>query len=428
MSGNVILGSGIAGLSAAWEARKAGIETTIYEARGSAGGLLDNLKIDGFTFDRAVHLSFAWETEVRERFDKAGYHTHSPDALCRDNGLWLKHPTQNNMFPLSPQEKVELITGLVNAPDTPVTNYRDWLVHQYGEPIASRWPMVYTEKYWALAAEELGTDWIGSRLRRADLGEVLYGAMTPETPTHFYAKEMRYPEQGGYKSFIQSMIDGANIFYDHKVTGISHADRQVQFANGETVTYESLISTLPLPRLIEMMSDAPASVRENAATLFATEIDLISIGFNRPNVSPALWFYIYDREIWASRAYSPDWKSPANVPEGHSALQFEIYSSPKSPQTHSVEEMKENTIAALEQMGLASQDDILFVHHKHIPYGNVVFDLGMEERRDHVLNWLRDQGVHSCGRFGEWDYLWSNQSMMSGLNAARRAFHLAQDA
>ena len=428
MSKNVILGSGIAGLAAAWEAKKSGIDTTIYEARPSAGGLLDNLKIDGFTFDNAVHLSFAWEQEVRERFDRVPYHTHSPDALCRDNGVWLKHPVQNNLYPLSPEEKVELITGLVNAPSDEVRNYRDWLVHQYGEPIAARWPLVYTEKYWTLPAEALGIDWIGQRLRRADLGEVLYGAMTSDTPTHFYAKEMRYPEKGGYRGFIGSMIEGADIVYDHRVTEIRTTDKQIGFANGKVVDYEAAISTLPLPRLIEMMTDAPDDVRQDASTLFATEIDLISIGFNRPKVSPALWFYIYDRDIWASRAYSPDWKSKSNVPDGCSALQFEIYSSPKAPQTKSVEELKANTVAALEHMGLATQEDILFVHHKHIPYANVVFDQGMEQRRDRVLKWVREMGIQSCGRFGEWDYLWSNQSMMSGLKAARQAFGLPCEA
>jgi protoporphyrinogen oxidase len=61
------------------------------------------------------------------------------------------------------------------------------------------------------------------------------------------------------------------------------------------------------------------------------------------------------------------------------------------------------------------------VHHHHLPYGNVVFDLGMEARRDRVRAWLESQGIQVAGRFGEWDYLWSNQSLMSGLRAAERA-------
>ena len=62
------------------------------------------------------------------------------------------------------------------------------------------------------------------------------------------------------------------------------------------------------------------------------------------------------------------------------------------------------------------------MHHKKLSWGNVVFDLGMEERRDLVLNWLKRVGIVSAGRFGKWDYLWSNQAFMSGLEAANN-FH-----
>ena len=73
-------------------------------------------------------------------------------------------------------------------------------------------------------------------------------------------------------------------------------------------------------------------------------------------------------------------------------------------------------------MGLAAADDILFIDHRRLPYGNVVFDLGMEARRNRVRAWVESQKVEVAGRFGEWDYLWSNQSMLSGMRAAERAF------
>jgi protoporphyrinogen oxidase len=419
---NVVLGAGVAGLSAAYTARQAGRRAVVFEARSRPGGLLDNFTVEGFRFDTAVHLSFATEAEVREVFDRTPYYTHAPEALCWDAGRWLKHPVQNNLYPLTVDEKVELIAGLAHAQDGAVANYRDWLVQQYGQPIAGRWPLLYTEKYWTVPAERLGTDWVGQRMRRADIGEVLRGALTADTPNQYYAKEMRYPKQGGYKAFIEPLIEGAEIVYDHRVVAVDPVARTVRFQNGASVSYSSIVSTLPLPRLVEMIDVAPDEVRRAADTLFATQVDLISVAFNRPSVSPALWFYIYDRDIAAARAYAPDWKSPDNVPDGCSSLQFEIYSSRESSQRLTPDELKADTVRALLKMGIASEQDILFVHHHHVPYANVVFDLGMEARRDLVLAWLRAQGVHSAGRFGEWAYLWSNQSFMSGRQAAQLAF------
>ena len=139
MIDTVVLGAGIAGLGAAYGARRAGRKAVVFEARESAGGLLDNFTVDGFLFDTGVHLSFATEPEVREIFDRTPYVEHNAESLNWDRGSWLRHPTQNNMHALPDDQKVALIAGLVEAPDGPVANYRDWLICQYGTPIAERW-------------------------------------------------------------------------------------------------------------------------------------------------------------------------------------------------------------------------------------------------------------------------------------------------
>jgi protoporphyrinogen oxidase len=421
-STNAILGAGIAGLAAAKAARDMGKAATIYESRNRPGGLLDNFTIDGFRFDTAVHLSFATEAEVREVFDRTPFITHKPEATNWDQGYWLKHPAQTNMFPLPWEDKVELIAGLAESTGGEIHHYRDWLVQQYGLPIAERWPLVYTEKYWTLPAEKLGTDWVGQRMRRADLREVLQGALTAETPNHYYVKEMRYPERGGYRAFIAPLIETADIKLDHRLTKIDPAARRLEFAQGEIVTYDRLVSTLPLPLLIDCIDNVPDDIRRNAATLFATRLDLVSVGFKRDDVPPALWFYIYDRDIAAARAYSPSWKSADNAPAGCSSLQFEIYSSSQAPQNQTSEQLKQGVVEALGTMGLASPEDILVLDHRTVPFANVVFDLGMEERRDSVIQWLNSNQIHCAGRFGEWAYLWSNQAMMSGLKAGAAAF------
>jgi protoporphyrinogen oxidase len=416
----LILGGGIAGLSAAWTARELGLSALVLEARESAGGLLDSFSVEGFRFDNGVHLSFATEPEVRAIFDRTPYREHEAVSFCWDSGFWLRHPVQNNLYPLPVEERIALIDGLVRQQEGEIRTYRDWLVQQYGGPIAARWPLTYTEKYWTVPAEELGIDWIGQRMRRADLSEVLRGAMAERAPNTYYISRMRYPERGGYRAFIKPLIEAAAIRTAARVVSIDPARREVTLAGKETISYRSLVSTLPLPNLVAMMRDVPAAVRADAETLFATRVDLISVALRRSEVSPSLWFYIYDQDILAARVYSPSWKSADNVPLGCSSLQWEIYSSSRRPLTVSVAEMTENCIAAMERMGLAARSDVIFTHHKHLPFGNVVFDIGMEERRDRVRAWVETQGIGLAGRFGEWAYLWSNQSFMSGRTAVER--------
>jgi len=412
----VILGAGIAGLGAALRARELNRQAVVFEARARAGGLLDNFTVDGFRFDHAVHLSFANEPEVRAIFDRTPYLTHPADSYCWDDGYWLKHPVQNNLYPLPPQQRVDLIKSFLARPERLAgDDYASWLRHQYGDAIAERYPLRYTQKYWAVPAERLSTTWIGNRMRRAELDEILFGSLTGDTPNTYYTKEMRYPRAGGYKAFIQPLLDATDIRLGHAATHIDTAARTVTFANGTTVRYGTLVSTLPLPLLVELAQDVPEDIRQAGAALRATSIDLISVGFDKPLVKD-LWFYIYDEDIAASRAYSPSVKSPENAPPGCSSLQFEVYSY-GTGSAHDPVALKDNTVAALGKMGIATADDIVVLDHRRLPYGNVIFEHGMEGRRDRVRAWATEAGIATCGRFGEWDYLWSNQSLLSGYRA-----------
>lgn len=421
-----ILGAGIAGLSTACHLQDNKLDFRLFEASNTAGGLLASFKVDDFVFDNAVHLSFASEPEVRAEFDKTDYITHEPESLNWDDGLWIRHPVQNNMFPLPAEERVRLIKGLVDQPSGLASNYKDWLVHQYGDPIAERWPLRYTRKYWRVGAEELGVNWVGQRMRKADLEEVLRGALSRDKQNTYYVKEMRYPKEGGYYSFVKPMVERCAVELDHRATRVSLKARTVSFSNGTSMKFERLVNTIPLPVLVGMIDEAPDNIKNDAKDLCATQIDLISIGFNKPDVSPSLWFYIYDEEIQAARAYSPSWKSPQNAPEGNSSLQFEIYSLPGEDVDRSPQFLIDNTKEALSKMGLAKERDILFAHHKRIQFGNVVFLDGMEEKRDRILTWLEKNDVYSAGRFGCWEYYWSNQAFMSGLKAAKKIVEMVE--
>jgi protoporphyrinogen oxidase len=408
----LILGAGIAGLGAALNAREKNLEYVIYEANQRAGGLLDNFQIEGFRFDNAVHLSFANEHEVRNIFDQTDYHTHPADAFSFESDRWLKHPVQNNLYPLPAEDKVDLIKSFLNRPELNGENYDSWLRHQYGDAISERYPIRYTEKYWGTSASKLSTTWIGERMRRAELEEILFGAFTPETPNTYYTKEMRYPKKGGYRSFIDPLIAEAVIEYNHQACRIDNKKKIVEFTNGQKVKYKTLVSSIPLPILVSITQDVPKEIASSANTLVATSIDLVSVGFNRLIIQD-LWFYIYDEDILASRAYSPSVKSSDNVPSGCSSLQFEIYSRGTRSKFNK-NELIDNVVYALKKMKIATEKDIVLLHHKHLKYGNVIFDIDMEKKRDLIRNYFTSKKIHTIGRFGEWDYLWSNQSFLSG--------------
>jgi len=192
----------------------------------------------------------------------------------------------------------------------------------------------------------------------------------------------------------------------------------ITFSDGNQSEYSNLVSSIPLPVLASITDHLPTDVSDAAQSLKATSIDLISVAFNTV-INTDLWFYIYDEDILASRVHSPSLKSPSNAPKNCSSLQFEFYSR-GTVSKFQKSDLIENTLYAIKKMKIADVRDIRFIDHKHVKYGNVIFDLGMEEKRGKVRQYFADNGVKTVGRFGEWDYLWSNQSFLSGYNWAEQ--------
>ena len=209
---NYILGAGISGIAASYELKQANIPSIVLEKNPSWGGLLDNFTVNGFRFDKFIHLSFAKDKYVNDIFFKTPLIKHEPFIQNYYKGKWLKHPAQNNLHPLDETEKKLILNDFVNRSDSEnIINYEEWLRIQFGDYFAENFPMVYTKKYWTVEAKELGLKWIGNRLYKPSYEEVKAGCESSSTPNTYYAKEMRYPLKGGYKSFLKPMVKEINI-------------------------------------------------------------------------------------------------------------------------------------------------------------------------------------------------------------------------
>jgi protoporphyrinogen oxidase len=414
----VILGGGIAGISAGYHLALKNKTSVIFEQNSGWGGLCGHFNIDGFSFDYCVHYSFTEDKYVRELFDAStDCFTYVPEPYNYYNRLWIKHPVQNNLFALPGEEKQKIIDGFLNREDMSsedISDYEQWLCSQYGEYFARRFPMRYTLKYWTIPAGKLSTSWIRNRVSPINLAALLYGSRFHHTPFNYYAREIRYPKKPGYKNFLDYMARKCTIRLNKKAVEINPELRKICFEDGSHEYYDSLISSLPLPELIRIIKNAPGPVKIAADNLLATSVHLVSLGFKHPHIPPCQWFYIYDEDILPARAYSPGHKSPGNVPHGCSSLQFEIYSSKKNPLDCSPAHLIEHVVVKGREMGLFDAGDIVVSDYRQVPYANVVFEKNIDKYRAEVHDYLDREGIRYIGRFGEWDYLWSDQSLLSG--------------
>ncbi len=426
----VVLGSGMAGFGAAYRLHAEGITPVMYDKNSYHGGHTASFRSDtGFLFDVGPHISFTKDTRIQEIFADSVDQQYETIQINLNNywrGYWPQHPVQVHLHGLPEDVIVKVIKDFVEesqAPERPINNYADWLVASLGRSFAELFPMQYTRKYHLTTAENMSTDWLGPRIYRPTLEEVLRGALSPSAPHVHYITHFRYPSNGGFTSYLKKFVPMGNLRLNHELVSIDPRARQLTFSNGHVTQYEGLISSVALPDLIRMIRGAPPDVVEASKRLACSTCVLVNIGVNREDLSRAHMTYFYDEDICFTRLGFPHMLSSSNSPSGTGSIQAEVYFSDKyKPFSGSPSDWIEPVITDLHRCGLLRDDDkILSRGAMLLRYANIIFDLDRASALKTVHAYLDELGIAYCGRYGDWGYMWTDESFKSGELAAERA-------
>jgi len=429
MSEFVVIGTGMAGYGAAHRLTEAGVRPVLFDKKPHWGGHTASFLYENkYTFDEGPHVSFTKHERLQKLFADTvdqKYETLNTKVNNYWRGHWIKHPAQVNLYGLPTDLVVNVLKDFVAAQQKqhgPIENYEQWLRASFGDTFAETFPMQYTIKYHTTEAKNKSLDWIGPRLYQAKLEEVLRGALQPASVDVHYISGFRYPSHGGFASYLKPFMDAADVRLSHKLAAIDPKRKEVTFANGASIEYKKLVSSVPLPDLIPTIRETPKDVLEAAARLACTEVVIVNLVVDRPDLIDAHWTYIYDQDVFFTRLSTPHLQSPNNVPPGCGSIQAECYYSRKyRPLDRKPEECIEPTIRDLKRIGILREDDqILFRNVMHIEYANVIFDLERAAALDIVHRYLDDLGIAYCGRYGDWAYIWTDESFMSGEQAAEK--------
>lgn len=422
-----IIGAGLSGLSCAYHFPD---QSTIYEAREAVGGTASSMSWQGFTFDHGPHISFTKDPYVRDLLAKAVNGEFLTKKVLNSNyyqGNWVRHPAICNLCDLPPEINRDSLISLIESRESEpsnLKNYRDWCELGQGKYFAENFTHIYTRKFWTVEPEEMTYQWAGERVARPSLKRVIDGALGLQTDTGYYYTEFRYPKKGGYgaySNFYQEAKDRIDLNFQHKVTQINLKHKVLSFAKQPDTEFGGrLISSLPLPEFVRLVPDAPASVQSAANKLRCTSIALINIALKEPARLPYHWLYIYDEDVLTPRVTFYSNLSQFNAPKDGTALQAEVPFSSSRPLPS--EDIVERVIRDLEKCGILDKANVLNAWQVNVKYGYVIFD---HERKDAVQlihAWMREYGVEPVGRFGLWQYLWSDEAIKSGKRLVGKFF------
>ena len=429
-----VIGTGMAGLGAAYRLRQLGIEPEMYDKNSYYGGHTNSFRhAPGFVFDIGPHISFTKDTRIQDLFADSVDQSYETIQINLNNywrGHWPQHPAQLHLHGLPEDVVIKVITDFVEerkAPERPVKTYGDWLVASFGRTFAELFPMQYTRKYHLTTADNMSTDWLGPRLYRPSLEEVLRGAVSPSAPNIHYITHFRYPTHGGFVSYLKKFVPNGNIHLNRELVSVDPQRRELVFSDRTRASYDALVSSVPLPDLIRMIRGVPADVLAASRRLACSTCVLVNIGVNRFDLSSAHMTYFYDDDICFTRLSFPHMLSQNNVPPGMGSIQAEVYFSDKyKPLTGAPTDYVQPVITDLVRCGiLRSENEVSFKTAMLLPYANIIFDLDRSAALEIVHGYLDDIGVAYCGRYGDWGYMWTDESFKSGELAAQKALDRA---
>jgi protoporphyrinogen oxidase len=425
----VVLGTGMAGFGAVHRLHADGLAPVMYDKNAYYGGHTASFRSEtGFLFDVGPHISFTKDPRIQELFAESVDQRYETVQINLNNywrGHWPLHPVQLHLHGLPSDTVVKVLTDFIEehqAPERPVANYEDWLLASFGRTFAELFPMTYTRKYHTTTASNMSTDWLGPRVYRPNLEEVLRGAVSSSAPHVHYITHFRYPTDGGFMSYLKKFLPLGQVRLNHELVVIDPRKRQLTFANGVTTGYDGLVSSVALPDLIRMIDGAPRDVVEASQRLACTTCVLVNIGIDRADLSSAHMTYFYDEDICFTRLGFPHMLSATNVPEGCGNIQAEVYFSQKyKPFAGAPEAWIEPVIADLRRCGLLRENDkVLSRGAMLLRYANIIFDLDRKAALATVHGYLDELGIGYCGRYGDWGYMWTDESFISGERAAER--------
>ncbi|TPX35371.1 hypothetical protein SmJEL517_g02364 [Synchytrium microbalum] len=439
----LIIGAGPTGLGAAKRLQQFNHKSWLMvDSFESVGGLASTDETpEGFLFDVGGHVD---------------WFIHERVSYVKSKGKWIPYPYQNNISMLPKEDQVKALTGMIEAYEVslstkiPPKNFDEWIVRNMGEGIADLFMRPYNFKVWAIEPRDMQCQWLGERVAAPDLKMAVTNVVLNKVAGNWGPNAtFRFPAHGGTHGIwlaVGKTLPPANLRLSTTVSKIDHQQKTVLCTDGSTISYKTLINTMPLIELANMLVPSIPKVIEESSGLLFSSTHVIGIGIrgSRPErIGDKCWLYFPEADSPFYRAtifsnYSP-YNQPSETlelptlrlakdsscvadsngrPGPYWSLMMEVSESPRKPVD--LPTLMEDTIQGCLNTGLLlPTDEIVSTYSRKFYYGYPTPSLDRDKHLAVILPELEKLSILSRGRFGSWKYEVANQdhSFMLGVEA-----------
>jgi protoporphyrinogen oxidase len=432
----VVLGAGPAGITAAWRLSTLGHQVTVLERDRAVGGMGKTIAVGDYAVDYGPHTFHIRETAESRAIHEAIKPFFGEDPLILTRGTRVLLRGKEYVYPL---EMLQVLTGVspllsarivldylvatmksTLAPPKREDSFEEWGVRNLGRTLYDLCFGIYSERVWGLPTSQISSKQ-AQRVAKLNLKNIILRTLGIKADPATYFTKYMYPRQG-ISVLFENMADeirkaGNCILLDSPVVRLEWDGDRVtrvvyeQHGREQTIDCDGVLSTLPLPALVGMMTPAlPADVGAHAARLRYRSLKLIYIALKRPQLTDYHWVYLLDQQFRVNRMSEQKNVSPSMVPPDRTVLCIELSCWRDDPVwSASDEEVYRIALDDLLKMGYGiTESEVESYHVTQIPTAYPVYELDFEQHLIPVL-----EGVHAVsnlltlGRHG----LFLNNSM-----------------
>lgn len=451
----IVLGAGMAGLSAAYKLAKGGKSVLVLEKDAVVGGLAKTLTIDGFQFDYCAHRFHTPDPAVlQEMKEMMGDNFVEHKHRCRMHmfGKYLKYPfeLQNLLRAMPPLQALRcgmnfLWNMLTRGKRREATNYRDWFVYHFGSELYRVMCEPYTRKIWGMDPALISADWADQRFQGPNVPKLIKKTIKKLLHLDFSSFELEdrelapdaanfyYPRHGGIQAMPERFRDvieehGGTVLTNVRITAIDPHKREVHFTKDDKATTvrasESLITTIPLHVYAGLLqTEVSPEVQAALQGLRYMDIIFVLLFIDKSSISNDKWLYFSQSDIAFNRAVEFKNWSETMAPADKTSLCLDITVTPENAALCQLppEELIERCKADCERVQLCGKDEVTSGRVFYVPFAYPVYDLEYRAKLQTIIAFIEGSpGVYCIGRTGVFRYQNSDGSIDMGFQLAGR--------
>jgi protoporphyrinogen oxidase len=432
----VVLGAGPAGIAAAWRLSTLGYRVTVLERDSAVGGMGKTIALGKYAVDYGPHTFHIRETPKSREIIEAIRPFFGEDPLILTRGTRVLLRGKYYVYPLEMMQVLRGINPLLSArviadyvvatlksalsPPRKEHSFEEWGVRNLGRTLYDLCFGLYSARVWGLPTSQISSKQ-AQRVAKLNLKNIILRTLGVKADPATYFTKYMYPRRGISTLFEGMAVEvrkaGNQILLESPVVRIERTDGRITSVvyarNGreERIACDGVISTLPLPALVSMITPAlPEAVAAHAAKLRYRSLKLIYIALKRRVLTDFHWVYLLDEHFRVNRVSEQKNVSADMVPDDRTVLCVELSLWRDEPLWQaSDEEIYKLAIRDVMKMGYGvTEDEVEEYHVTDIPTAYPVYELNFE---DHLIPVL--EGVHAVpnlltiGRHG----LFLNNSM-----------------